>query len=103
MHLCKVFGQLSYPITPIKMMLPLELPCLEDLLNQKLDYSNKAGIFINTLPFRCRIEEEDTADVFFKRIQKENVELQKFQYTSINDIKEWNAIDQELFDTLWIF
>ncbi len=68
-----------------------------------LDYTNKVGIFINTLPTRCILSEGEDLKSFFTRMQRESVSLRNFQHTSINNIKEWNSIKEELFDSLWIF
>lgn len=68
-----------------------------------LDYDNKIGLFINTLPLRCKLDNNENIGDFFRRIQQENAAIRNFQHTSINTIKELNSIKEELFDSLWIF
>jgi amino acid adenylation domain-containing protein len=68
-----------------------------------LDYDHKLGLFINTLPLRCKLDNDENIGEFFKRIQQENVAIRNFQHTSLNTIKELNSIKEELFDSLWIF
>ncbi|MCC9018873.1 non-ribosomal peptide synthetase [Flavobacterium lipolyticum] len=68
-----------------------------------LDYDNKLGLFINTLPLRCKLENDENIGDFFRRIQQENAAIRNFQHTAINTIKELNSIKEELFDSLWVF
>ncbi|MEO7976390.1 amino acid adenylation domain-containing protein [Flavobacterium sp.] len=69
----------------------------------ELDYDQKLGLFINTLPLRCKFDQNENIISFFKRIQQENVAIRNFQHTALNTIKELNGIKEELFDSLWIF
>lgn len=67
------------------------------------NYDLKVGNFINTLPLRYQFNKSESLTEYFLGIQKLNVELRNYQYSSINNIKEWGDIKGELFDCLWIF
>lgn len=68
-----------------------------------LDFGNKVGLYINTIPFRATIKQQDTVNEFLKRLQKTSVEAREFQHTSLNKIQDWNEIKGDCFDSLLSF
>ena len=67
------------------------------------EYSHSAtGLFINTIPFRLKIDKKDTVlDILMKSLQSANSRLE-YEKTSLSDIKKSVGFldDQELFDTI---
>lgn len=68
-----------------------------------IKYNNKVGLFINTLPFRCKFNREDSIQDLFTRLQKSHVEAREYQYTAINDIKNWSNVKGDFFDSILVF
>ncbi|SDH71526.1 amino acid adenylation domain-containing protein, partial [Pedobacter terrae] len=63
----------------------------------------RVGLFINTIPFRARIEQDQKISEWLADIQIENSKCREFQYTSISNIKNWNLISNDLFDSIFVF
>jgi non-ribosomal peptide synthetase component F len=64
-----------------------------------------AGLFINTLPFRARIEAGDTPVPWLQALQQQLVQIQQYGYNSLVDISGWSEIPRgtPLFDTIFGF
>ncbi|MGE5343536.1 MAG: D-alanine--poly(phosphoribitol) ligase subunit DltA [Candidatus Omnitrophota bacterium] len=59
------------------------------------------GLFINTIPLRVRSKNDDeTAEGFLMQLNQELQEREKFETSSLVEIKEWSSlgVGQELFD-----
>ncbi len=63
---------------------------------------NSVGLFINTLPLRIRIGEDDKTDELIQKVHVTLSELEKHQTDSIHTIKEYGNISsgEELFDSI---
>ncbi|MFH5207321.1 amino acid adenylation domain-containing protein, partial [Antrihabitans sp. NCIMB 15449] len=60
------------------------------------------GLFINTLPIRVQLIEEETTEQFLSRLQGEQADLLAHHYLGLNDIQRIAGVGA-LFDTLTVF
>ncbi|MCB9251757.1 MAG: non-ribosomal peptide synthase/polyketide synthase, partial [Flavobacteriales bacterium] len=63
----------------------------------------KVGLFINTLVFKSEIEKDLESVEWLKKLQMEQVESRKYQYTPLSHVKEITGQKNDLFDTLMVF
>src|ERR1700723_502589 len=70
---------------------PAELPGVEGMV----------GLFINTLPVRIHIEEQQTVVEWLQQMQREQVEAREFEYSPLVDIQSWSEVPRgnPLFNT----
>lgn len=68
-----------------------------------MKYAKKVGLYINTLPFRAKIEDELHVIEWFLHLQKEQVQAREYQYTSLTNIQKWTGLSGDLFDTIFVF
>ncbi|MCP4156343.1 MAG: amino acid adenylation domain-containing protein, partial [bacterium] len=63
---------------------------------------NMVGLFINTVPLRCRTSPEETVSDMLNRIQRQMQARESVEYTSLVKIKEYSGLLNRdiLFDTL---
>lgn len=72
-----------------------DLPALDSMV----------GLFVNTLPYRIRIDNQITVCEFLKKVQQVQIDAQEFQYCSLAEIKDWAGIDAQaqLFDNVMVY
>ncbi|WP_291286623.1 non-ribosomal peptide synthetase [Flavobacterium sp.] len=68
-----------------------------------LNYDNKVGLYINTIPLRAKIDNSQTIAAFLDMLQKTSVGARNFQHTSLSKIQQWNEIKGDCFDSLLSF
>ena len=66
---------------------------------------NMAGMFINNLPVRVRIDPEQPLAAWLRQIQAQQVEAQNYEFTPLAKIQEWSAAprNRPLFESLFVF
>jgi len=64
-----------------------------------------AGPFINTLPVRLRIAPGERIGQLLRRMQEQQLETQRFEYTPLVDIQSWAGVAQgdALFENIYVF
>jgi len=64
-----------------------------------------AGLFINTLPVRVRIEPDQAVVTWLANLQERQVAARQFEYTPLFQIQAWSEIPrgQSLFESLLVF
>ena len=63
----------------------------------------RVGLYINNLPLRSRIAEDELFVDWVRSLQKEHTEARRYQYTSLNEIQRWVGLNGEPFDTILVF
>ncbi|MEZ7154949.1 non-ribosomal peptide synthase/polyketide synthase [Streptomyces sp. MAD19A] len=71
---------------------PAELDGVEDM----------AGLFINTLPLRVRLDPAESVGALAVRLMREQTSMLRHQHTGLADIQRWVGLG-ELFDTTTVF
>ncbi|QXU43274.1 non-ribosomal peptide synthetase [Pedobacter sp. D749] len=61
------------------------------------------GLFINTLPVRCRYNADASFPNLLEAVNKENFENEKYNYHSLADIQALSPLKQNLFNTILVF
>ncbi|MCJ8271228.1 MAG: amino acid adenylation domain-containing protein, partial [Psychrosphaera sp.] len=62
------------------------------------------GLFINTLPLRCKLSPEQPLGDWLQQLQLDNLELTEHEHTSLALIQQWSEIDnQPLFNSILVF
>lgn len=63
------------------------------------------GLFLNTLPVRARVGENDSFLSLLKKIHSQQEKLTELTETALSDIKTWSGVPQEfpLFDSVLVF
>ncbi len=63
------------------------------------------GCFINTVPFRARVDPESTLPAWLGDLQANQAELGRFEWTSLVDIQGWSDVPRglPLFETILVF
>ncbi|HEY4455076.1 MAG TPA: amino acid adenylation domain-containing protein [Pseudonocardiaceae bacterium] len=71
---------------------PPELPGVE----------NMAGLFINTVPVRVKLAEDQRTSTWLHELQQAFAKLRQFEHTPLVDVQSWSEIprDTTLFDSL---
>jgi hypothetical protein len=67
------------------------------------DVERRVGLFINTIPIRTSFTENRDVVPWLKQLQEEQVASRNYQYTTLQDIKQWTGMKTELFDSLLVF
>jgi amino acid adenylation domain-containing protein len=63
----------------------------------------RVGLFINTIPFTASFAENAEVGAWLQSLQTDQVNSRNYQYTTLQNIKEWTGIKTGLFDTLLVF
>jgi amino acid adenylation domain-containing protein/non-ribosomal peptide synthase protein (TIGR01720 family) len=74
---------------------PAELPGVEGML----------GMFVNNLPLRVVVPEEQRVPAWLDRVQAELVDLRQFEHTPLLQVQDWSEVPRgrRLFDSLVVF
>ncbi|MES1241993.1 MAG: amino acid adenylation domain-containing protein [Acidobacteriota bacterium] len=74
---------------------PDDLPGVESMV----------GLFINTLPFRVRMEPESELLPWVREIQARQVELRQFEFSPLVEVQGWSEVPRSLplFETILVF
>ncbi|NPU92068.1 MAG: amino acid adenylation domain-containing protein [Gammaproteobacteria bacterium] len=69
------------------------------------DVDGIAGVFINSLPLRVKIDDNQPVVSWLTELFARNIALRDYEYTSLADIQRWSEIgaNQALFDSLLIY
>ncbi|MCG8922434.1 non-ribosomal peptide synthetase [Lentzea sp. CC55] len=59
------------------------------------------GMFINTLPVRTAIAEDEPVAVWLRRLQADQAEARRFEHVSLADLQSWTGT--ELFSSIVVF
>jgi amino acid adenylation domain-containing protein len=68
-----------------------------------IKYDKKVGLYINTLPFRARVDDKLTVTDWLLQLQKEHVRAREYQYTALTKIQKWTGVSGDLFDSIIVF
>jgi amino acid adenylation domain-containing protein len=74
---------------------PASLPGVEQMV----------GLFINTLPFRVRIELGQRVTEWLKGLQEQQVEMRQYEYSPLVEVQGWSDVPRgvSLFDSILVF
>ena len=63
------------------------------------------GIFINTLPVRVRLEDQDKLLPWLKQLQEHQAAAQQYEYAPLADVQGWSDVPRgrPLFETILLF
>ncbi|ATQ76400.1 hypothetical protein CR152_19100 [Massilia violaceinigra] len=63
------------------------------------------GLFINTLPLRVAVEEDQPVVAWLQQVQAHNLEIRQFEHTPLVDIQGWSdfARGESLFDSILVY
>ncbi|MDZ7356795.1 MAG: amino acid adenylation domain-containing protein [candidate division KSB1 bacterium] len=63
------------------------------------------GLFINTLPVRIRISDQETLIPWLKQLQQQQLEGRQYEYSSLIQIHQWSEVPRgvPLFETILVF
>lgn len=63
------------------------------------------GLFINTLPMRVRLDQQQPLIAWLQSLQQQQVNVREFEYTPLLDIQRWSDIPRgmALFESLIVF
>ncbi|WP_344813462.1 non-ribosomal peptide synthase/polyketide synthase, partial [Chitinophaga oryziterrae] len=67
------------------------------------DVERRIGMYINTIPLHSRMKGDETFASWLQLMQDGQLAARKYQYTALNDIREWTDVAGELFDTILVF
>ncbi|MCS7475599.1 non-ribosomal peptide synthetase [Umezawaea endophytica] len=59
------------------------------------------GMFINTLPVRTEVPEDEPVAVWLRRLQTDQAEARRFEHVALADLQAWSGT--ELFDSILVF
>ena len=63
------------------------------------------GLFINTLPLRVRIDEQEEVKEWLRRLQAEQVEMRQYEYSALVEVQGWSEVEpgRPLFESVFAF
>jgi len=63
------------------------------------------GLFINTLPMRIRVPRSDSIRTWLDEIQRQQLEIQKYEYSPLAEVQQWSEIarSEQLFESIFAF
>lgn len=67
------------------------------------DLEKKIGLYINTLPLRTSVQRDQDLLGWLKELQKEQTLVREYEYSALSDIKKWNGINEDIFDSIVVF
>ncbi|MFP5265511.1 MAG: amino acid adenylation domain-containing protein [Blastocatellia bacterium] len=74
---------------------PADLPGVESMV----------GVFINTLPVRVRVDDEEMLLSWLKRLQAQQAEMRQYDYSPLSQVQSWSEVPRgrRLFDSIVAF
>ncbi|HZF09118.1 MAG TPA: SDR family NAD(P)-dependent oxidoreductase [Thermoanaerobaculia bacterium] len=74
---------------------PADLPGVESMV----------GLFINTLPVRMTVPDQEPLLVWLQRLQEQQIERRQYEHTPLTQVQRWSEIPpgQLLFESLYVF
>ncbi|MCC5624267.1 condensation domain-containing protein, partial [Nostoc sp. CHAB 5715] len=72
---------------------------------QLQEAESMVGLFINTLPLRVQVDSDAFLAPWLKKLQAEEVEMRKYEYSPLVKIQQWSEISRglQLFDSILDF
>ena len=69
------------------------------------DSEEMVGLFINTMPFRVKLDSAVTLRKWLKELQAGMLEIRQYEYSSLLDIQSWSSVPRgsPLFETLLVY
>ena len=69
------------------------------------DAGDMIGLYINTLPIRVQVEDDQSLSTYLQALRKQQIELRAHEHTALSDVQRWSEIErgESLFDTLVVF
>lgn len=66
---------------------------------------NMVGMFINTLPLRVKVKEDDQLLPWLHHLQDKQLEIRQYEYSSLAKVQRWSDVPpgQALFDSIVVF
>jgi amino acid adenylation domain-containing protein len=63
------------------------------------------GLFINTLPLRAKLNDEQTIVAWLEALQAQQVEMRQYEYSALVDVRRWSGVhaSQQLFESIVVF
>lgn len=63
------------------------------------------GLFINTLPVRVQIDDDQNLEVWLKNLQQQQLELRQYEYSPLIQVQSWSEIPRgtSLFESILVF
>ena len=63
------------------------------------------GNFVATLPMRIRVTGNESIDAWLEEIQRQQLEIQKYEYSPLAEVQQWNDIPAgaQLFESIFAF
>jgi non-ribosomal peptide synthase protein (TIGR01720 family) len=63
------------------------------------------GLFVNTLPMRIRVPRSDSISTWLEEIQRQQLEIQKYEYSPLAEVQQWSGIarSEQLFESIFAF
>ena len=62
------------------------------------------GLFINTLPLRCQLNQQQLLIDWLQQLQQDNLTLRDHEHTSLALIQQWSEVDnQPLFNSIFVY
>lgn len=63
----------------------------------------RVGMYINTLPLRSRLKEDQPVNEWLQEIQQDQLNSRTYQYASLTDLQKWSGVEGDLFDNIMVF
>ena len=63
------------------------------------------GMFINTLPVRVQVKNEEQVGAYLRRLQEQQAEMRQYEHTPLVEVQGWSEVGRGvgLFDTIVVF
>lgn len=74
---------------------PAELSGVEEMI----------GLFINTLPVRVQVRNEEKVSAWLRELQREQAEMREYEYSPLVEVQRWSEVEagRPLFECLFVF
>jgi amino acid adenylation domain-containing protein/non-ribosomal peptide synthase protein (TIGR01720 family) len=53
------------------------------------------GLFINTMPMRVQVQDEEEVGAWLTRLQEQQIEQRAYEYSSLVQVQEWSEVSRE--------
>ncbi|HTI12888.1 MAG TPA: amino acid adenylation domain-containing protein [Puia sp.] len=67
------------------------------------DIEQRIGLYINTLPLKIDIREDETVGDWLRHVQETQASLLQYQYARLSDIQQYAGMTGDLFDSILVF